>query len=117
MNVDTLGCDADLARIVEARPKQLFRYLAHIGIRQNDCGVITAQFKRDALQILRCRFHDAFARGGRAGEGDLVNVRVRRQQWSKRITARDDVEHARREYARHQFRQTQSRQRRERRWF
>ena len=49
VNIDTLGRNADLACIVKACPKQLFRDLAHIGIGQNNRGVITAQFKRNAL--------------------------------------------------------------------
>ena len=113
VNVDTLGRDADLARIVEACPKQLFSHLANVGIGQNNRRVIAAQFKRDALKVLRRRFHHALARGSRTREGNLVDIRMRRQQWAQRVATGDDVQNAGWEYARHQFSKAQGRQRRE----
>ena len=61
VDINALGRNADLTRIIETRPEQLFRHFRDIRIRQHDRGIISAQLQRDPLQILRRRFHHALA--------------------------------------------------------
>ena len=66
-----------------------------IGVVEDDVGRLAAQFERDLLQIAGGGLHDQLADFGRAGEGNLVDVRMGGQRRARRLAvARDDVDHA-----------------------
>ena len=48
-----------------------------IGVVENDVGRFAAEFERNLLQVAGRGLHDELADFGRAGEGDLVDVRMR----------------------------------------
>ncbi len=94
MDVDPLGCDADLARIREAGPEQLLGNFRNVGIGQHDRRVVPAEFQGDALQIAAGTFHDLLAGRGRTGEGNLVDIRVLGDQRAKAVLTGNDVDHS-----------------------
>jgi hypothetical protein len=85
-----------------------------IRIVEHDVGRFAAQFERDFLQIIRRGFDDQLADFGRAGEGHLVHLAVRRQRRAASLTKTSDhVEHAGRQArVQAQLREPQRRQRR-----
>ena len=66
-----------------------------IGVVENDVGRFAAQFERDLLQIARGGLHDQLAHFGRAGERDLIDVRMRGQRGAGGFAeTRHDIHHA-----------------------
>lgn len=97
VDVDALGGDADLARVLEGAHDDLGCDLLDVDVRQDDGGVVAAELERDALQCLGRRLHDLLARGDGTGEGDLGNVRVLAHLCAELVVAADDLDHAGRE--------------------
>ncbi|SEK09162.1 hypothetical protein SAMN05216550_117123 [Paraburkholderia tropica] len=88
---------ADLAVIEEDRARRAFDRALRIAVVEHDHGALAAEFERNALQIARALLADDAAHFGRAGERDLVDVRMAHECCARRLAlAGDDVEHARR---------------------
>ena len=67
----------------------------HVGVGEHDVRRLAAQLQRDLLQVARRGLDDQLADLGGAGEGDLVDVRVRGQRRAGRLAvAGHDVDHA-----------------------
>ena len=71
---------ADLAGIGEHRHRRARHRRVEIGIGEHDVGRLAAEFQRHALEIAGRRPDDRLAGDVRAGEGDLVDVRMRSQR-------------------------------------
>ena len=66
-----------------------------IAVVENDVGRFAAQLQRHFLQIAGRRLQNQLADFGGAGEGDLVDIRMRSQGSAGGFAiARDDVHHA-----------------------
>ena len=66
-----------------------------VGVVEDDVGRLAAEFERDLLQIASGGLKDELANFGRAGEGDLVDVRMRGQRGAGRFAvAGNDVDDA-----------------------
>jgi hypothetical protein len=68
-----------------------------VGVVEDDRGRLAAQFQGHRAEQAAAGFRDAPARGGGAGEGDLVHVAVLDQVGAGLPAARDDVDHTRRD--------------------
>ena len=67
---------AALALVVEDRARGAGDREFQIGVREDDRRRLAAEFQRDALQIAGGCLDDQLADFGRAGEGDLVDIRM-----------------------------------------
>ena len=105
---------ADLAGIGEYRHRRAGHRRIEIGIGEHDVGRLAAEFERHALQIAGRRPDDGLPGDMRAGEGHLVDVRMRGQRRARGLAiSRHDVDDAGRDARFHrQFGQPQRRQRR-----
>ena len=88
---------ADLALIEEDRVDQTFDCALEIGVVIDDKGRFAAQLQRQLDAGSGGRPPDMPADGGRAGEGDLVQVAMRHQRRACFIAAGYDIDHARRQ--------------------
>ena len=89
---------AALAVVEEDRVRRAGDGDVEIGIRQNDRRRLAAEFQRHFLQIAGRRLDDQLADFGRAGESDLVDVRMRGERRAGGFAEPgQDVDHARRE--------------------
>ena len=67
---------ADLADRCIAPPTRVGRDGGDVGVVEHDGGGLAAELQRHPLHLLAADAHDALARRGRPGEGDLVGARV-----------------------------------------
>ena len=70
----------DLAGGVEIAQQRAGHGVLDIGILEDEDGRFAAEFQRHLLERLGRRRHDPLARADRAGERDLADRRMRRQQ-------------------------------------
>ncbi len=103
MHIEALDGEADLARILECAFEDAGRHLLRVGVIEHDAGVVAAEFQRDPLQGCRRTRHHLLAGRGRAGEGDLADIRVLGHGVAEIVGVGDDVEHALRQDIRDQF--------------
>ena len=88
MQEETRSGRAALALASEARSeKQSVDEVVVDGIRKDDRGVLAAEFERDVGQTFSRLAADAAAHLGGAGEGDLVDSRMRRERGSDEASA------------------------------
>ena len=67
----------------------------HVGIVEDDVGRLAAQLQRNLLQIAGSGLQNQLAHFGRAGEGDLVHVRMRGQRSAGGLAvAGNDIDYA-----------------------
>ncbi len=74
VDVEPLDGDAELAGGGEAGADGARGGLLHVGVRQDQHGVLSAEFQRDADQTGGGALGDLAAGAGGAGEGDVVGV-------------------------------------------
>lgn len=95
---DSGGCCADLALVIHDTDVGPFSGLFKVCIVEDDERRLAAGLQSNVLHCASGHLHDLLSGGGRAGESDLVDIRVR-NEGSTRDTAETvkDVHHARRE--------------------
>ncbi len=76
-----------------------FRRLLQVGVREDDAGVLAAQFKRDVLEALGGGARDRAPGGDAADQRHARHQRVRDQRLAARDAAGENVQHARRQDA------------------
>src|SRR5690606_37736634 len=86
--------DAGLAVDHERHRQQGGDDLVDVGVVEDDRGGLAAQFQGDAGDAGGAGGHDLLARGGAAGEGDLVDSGVVDEVGALLPVGGDDVEHA-----------------------
>lgn len=96
LHVDARAGAAALAVVVVDAKVDPADGLLDVGVVEDDVGRLAAQLERHALEVGgRGGLHDGAADGGRAREGDLVDVHVRRDGGARDLAeARDDVDDA-----------------------
>lgn len=115
VNVDALGGDADLSRVLESAHDDFRSDLLDVDIGKDNGGVVAAKFQGDALQSLGRSLHNLLARCGRTGEGDLGNVWVCAHLRAKLVVAAHGLDDARGEEVLHDLDYLEASVRRERR--
>jgi hypothetical protein len=76
VDVDTLGGDTDLARVLEGTHDDLGSDLLDIDVRQDDGGVVAAELEGAALEGVGASSHDLLTSGDGTSERDLGNAGV-----------------------------------------
>jgi len=90
--------DADLPGVEEHSPGGGLRDFIHVDIRHHDHRRLAPELEGDALQCVGGIAVDDLADLGRAGESDLIDVRVLHQAIACGVAvAGDDVDDSRRE--------------------
>src|SRR3954469_3385732 len=79
LDEEAVGADAGLAGVAVLRSDGAFDGAVEVGVVEDDEGGVAAELHRDLLHRLRRLLHQLLAALGRAGEGDLLDVRVRGQ--------------------------------------
>jgi len=110
MDIETLDRHANLAAVAECGVEYAGGDLLGIDVVEDDCGIIAAEFERDALDRVRRARHHLLAGSRGTRERDLTNVGVARERAAEIIGVGNDVEHTRRQQIRHQFGKTQCRE-------
>jgi ParB family chromosome partitioning protein len=86
---------AHLALVEEGRPQRAVDRRVHVRVLEDDVRRLAAELERELLDRRRGQLHDPPPDHGRAGERDLVHVRVGRELLAHRgAAAGDDVDHA-----------------------
>ena len=100
LDEDAAAGGADFALIDEDAEERAVDGGFEIGVGEKDVGRLAAEFEGDALHSVGGLFHDDFADGGAAGEGDLVDVGMLNERSAAGFAeAGDDVDYARRQAA------------------
>ena len=94
MHVKPFQRRAGLAAIYERAPEKPLGDLLGVDVRENDSGVVSAEFKGQPLHGFRRVHHDLLAGRAGAGENDLADPLVRRHCGAKPVLAGDAVDHA-----------------------
>ncbi len=115
VDVEAFDRQADLAAVGEGSPEQLLGDGRDVDVREDDGGVVAAQFQGDAGQGGRRAGHDLAAGPGGAGIADHVDAGVFRHSRPEPCVARHDVQHAGREHVTQDLADLQRGQGRERR--
>jgi hypothetical protein len=76
VDVNTLGGNADLARVLEGTHNDLWSDLLDVDIRKDDGGVVATKLKGAALQGVGASSHDLLASGDGASERDFGDAGV-----------------------------------------
>ena len=94
MNKQPRAGAAALAMIEEDRVRRTGDGRIEIGIFEHNIRRLAAELERDFLQVVGSGSHDQLAHFGRAGESDLVDIRMRGQRGAGRFAeAGDDIHH------------------------
>src|SRR6202046_4609034 len=95
VNEKTRARTAGLALVEEDRAGRARDSGVDVGVFQNDVWRFAAKFERDLLQVARRSVHDQLADFGRSGEGDFIDIRMRRQSCAGCFAEPwDDVDYA-----------------------
>lgn len=92
VDVDALGGDADLARVLEGAHDDLGSDLLDVDVGQDDGGVVATELEGDALQGAGAGGHDLLAGGDGAGEGNLGDAWVGSHHGAELVIATDDLD-------------------------
>jgi hypothetical protein len=63
VDVDTLGGNADLARVEESAHGDFWGYLGNVDVWTDDAGVVASKLERDTLQGRGCCLHNLLSSG------------------------------------------------------
>lgn len=100
LHVDAVRADAGLARRAELAHQCTLDRRIKVRVVEHDERRVPAKFHGQLLQRVGRLLHQELADGGRAREGDLLDLGVRAERVADRRSVferRDDVEHARRD--------------------
>ena len=87
VDVDALGGDTDLARVLEGTHNDLGGGLLDVNVGEDDGGVVATELEGAALEGVGAGGHDLLAGGDGAGEGDLGDARVSSHHGAELVVA------------------------------
>jgi len=103
VDVDTLGSDADLARVLEGTHYDFGCHFLDIDVRENDGSVVSAQLECHALERLCGGFHHLLSCCNRSRERNLGDVGVLAHELSELVVSAYGLNETSREDLLHEF--------------
>jgi len=94
VDVDSLGSNANLARVEESTHRNFRNSFVHVDVGENDAWVVATEFEGDAFEGLCAGFHDLLPGCDGAGEGDLRDTRVGSKHGAELVVTSEDLDDA-----------------------